>query len=1460
MYFATGAALTAALNALPTSLTGTYKAFDAFYYADKYMGSYTGTLSPIEHFVQVGAARGYKPNADFDPTYYQSKYADLAAFDAADLLFHYVKFGLNEGRPGNATLATYKWADYLAAYPDVAKYVNDNLASFGGSATNGAIAHYVKFGAVQGFTVPGSTPAQSFTLTTGVDTGSKFVGGAGDDTFVAVDTQVASTQTLTSGDSLDGGLGADTLLIAASGGAAVAAPLVSTVGVETLNVTNNNTGLYTIDSSLMSGLKTVQMTAGAQDVTVSNGSTILNGSLVSTSRSLTMSPASGTAGTTDSMSLSINGAGTTATSTVTANGIEIVDLTSTGSASGSATASTRVAIVSNALDVLNVSGEANARLTVNFAGAAGTDVATLDASKSTGGVNVDITLGGSNIANITGGTGNDSFTLGTLSKLHTVAGGTGTDTITVSAASYDKTLTTQNAANVSGFEVLSIAASGSADVRSFSGNTAFTSFEAAGATATLTGLSTSAATLTAKTIGGTITATRATDGTTDAMTVNLSPATPGVFTALSIVDEETVTIASGGTAIGDNTITTLSATDATSLTVTGARSLTIGTLSGATALATLNASANTGATFSVNASVSAANMTATGSAGVNASDGALVNTITTGTGNDTITGGAYYDSLTGGTGNDSISGAAGNDKLYGNSNNDTLDGGDGDDLLDGDVGNDSLIGGAGNDSILAASGNDTVSGGAGNDAIYVTTLNDDDSIDGGTDTDTLSALAPTTTGAGATADQYTDVTDSVVAKISAVETGYIQVTTLGTNQAASTALTLDMTGVSGMSTLWLDVVDGTADGDEYIVVKNFGGSTINLTGLSSATTANPESLTLDGISQAALTVNVRSYATAAGEATVFTGVEAVTVSGQSQINSANVTNTLGVVTANSSSSASIRTSGSTISAANTGALTVDSLNANNALTVAVNAGAYDTLTVTQDVNATNGLVQTLNVDAAAAASINIDGGDFNLTGSTVRNANINLLADAQLFDNADQSTVDVEATAVSVLAMTLGANSKASLDFDAAVTSGTVTMSSGSQWNVNTIGATGAVTSITLTGTGDVESGKTIAVIAPDIRLIGSTVTFNASGLTDIDSLSISSTASVKATISLPSTATGAGEISSGPGADVLTGGNGIDRFGLTGRVETLTIAQGNEGAADTITLTFNGVPTAATAAAADGASKDANTAALLVAAINATSATSFVTATNADAVITINYNQYFGTPGAVSAETDADNDSSQTFAVSAAGDNAGADTINGGIGADVILAGTGGDSITGGTGLDTYLYINGDAAVTIAGTGNSGTITGYDQIIGFALGTATTNSETIDALIGTASVVANSAGVNGTDSTLTIGGVAIKSHAIASGIFTFDDADVFATALSLTSLADVAAVVQYLQLQDLGGADAITATFTVTISGTTSTWMFIQGLDAGTDTADSLIELVGVTGLSVSATNGNTAGLIDIG
>jgi len=93
----------------------------------------------------------------------------------------------------------------------------------------------------------------TFTLTTGLDTGSKFTGGAGDDTFTSVDTSTTTT-TLTTGDSLVGGAGSDTLLLVASGGAALSAATISSSGIETLSVVNNNSGILTVAATLISGL------------------------------------------------------------------------------------------------------------------------------------------------------------------------------------------------------------------------------------------------------------------------------------------------------------------------------------------------------------------------------------------------------------------------------------------------------------------------------------------------------------------------------------------------------------------------------------------------------------------------------------------------------------------------------------------------------------------------------------------------------------------------------------------------------------------------------------------------------------------------------------------------------------------------------------------------------------------------------------------------------------------------------------------------------------------------------------------------------------------------------------------------------------------------------------------------------------------------------------------------------
>jgi hypothetical protein len=170
MYFSTGSQLSTALASLSASKVGQFLAFDALYYSNTYMlNGNTSALTPIEHFVQYGAAAMAKPNATFDPVYYKQHYADLAGtnLNAADLLYHFMQFGLDEGRLPNATLAAaFNSTAYLAAYPDVAAYVNANLAAFGGSASNGALAHYVKFGAAQGFTLPvAAATGTTFNLT-----------------------------------------------------------------------------------------------------------------------------------------------------------------------------------------------------------------------------------------------------------------------------------------------------------------------------------------------------------------------------------------------------------------------------------------------------------------------------------------------------------------------------------------------------------------------------------------------------------------------------------------------------------------------------------------------------------------------------------------------------------------------------------------------------------------------------------------------------------------------------------------------------------------------------------------------------------------------------------------------------------------------------------------------------------------------------------------------------------------------------------------------------------------------------------------------------------------------------------------------------------------------------------------------------------------------------------------------
>jgi Ca2+-binding RTX toxin-like protein len=181
-----------------------------------------------------------------------------------------------------------------------------------------------------------------------------------------------------------------------------------------------------------------------------------------------------------------------------------------------------------------------------------------------------------------------------------------------------------------------------------------------------------------------------------------------------------------------------------------------------------------------------------------------------------------------------------------------------------------------------------------------------------------------------------------------------------------------------------------------------------------------------------------------------------------------------------------------------------------------------------------------------------------------------------------------------------------------------------------------------------------------------------------------------------------------------------------------------------------------------------------------------------------------------------------------------GADIIDAGGGADNITAGAGADTITGGAGADTFVVSSGESIAVVGGSGDSGTISGYDVVTDFDV------TEDVLDLEGTVVAAADTAGTDGNNSNLTIGGQTVKSHSISNGVITFDDDDSYSSALTLNSAADVAAVVEYLQQNDLGDAGT-TVSFVAIIGGVQHTLVYEQVADdPGSD--DILVALTGVT------------------
>jgi len=381
-----------------------------------------------------------------------------------------------------------------------------------------------------------------------------------------------------------------------------------------------------------------------------------------------------------STTLSFKGVnGVNAGGVITANVIDASAITAVGTGGTNTTAAF---FMNNAPTATSVTGSGgmdvligNASTASSINGGAGNDTITGGSGNDTliGGEGVDSIVSGAGNDSIDAGAGNDTINMaGNLAAGDTIDGGAGTDTLLSSVA-----IAATASGNIKNIEVIGFSGNVSQDMTAFlnAGVTTISSTSGAGAI-TISNAQTDFNTLIIAQTAAQPTLTRLVNGTNDTLNLLLQDGTADTtLTTPSLANEENITVGENGsdvTAAVTFALGTVTATQLKVLTITGSNNHTM-TLSGNTALATINASAATG-TLSITDGNSSVNETITGPASTGM-------TVAGGSGSDSITGGSAADSLTGGAGNDTINGQAGNDVIVNGAGTDVLTGGDGIDTL-----------------------------------------------------------------------------------------------------------------------------------------------------------------------------------------------------------------------------------------------------------------------------------------------------------------------------------------------------------------------------------------------------------------------------------------------------------------------------------------------------------------------------------------------------------------------------------------------------------------------------------------------------------------------------------------------------------------------------------------------------------------------------------------------------------
>ena len=648
-----------------------------------------GLTTAFEHFSTFGHRENRPLLPFFDTQAYLLANPDVASATTApgwvSAWNHFVLFGILEGRSPNGSTGftgLFDNAKYLAQNTDVATAVSD------GAFRNG-FEHYLLFGAKEGraaFNTAGNaidfqssvTPGETFTLTKGIDNYNATNGKAtaGNDTYIAaIDNTNAESNTLNTGDVIDGAGGDDTLDLIIAGNGAATWPAVTVKNVEILKLKQVATSGAIDLANFDSNLKTIELRESSANATLNNALktqsfTVKNITATSNLTTDINFKAGELSGSSDAINLTLNNVTAAPGASNTLNldggapnqGVEIVNVKVEGGNAELKALNVRDNGSNTTLTKLVVTGDKNLTVTnaIDFAGGAGE----VDASAFTG--RLSLNLDNNDDVTVKGGKGDDTFLFGaSLTSIDSIDGGDGKDTL--GADTFADLQAAFNANRVSNIEALRIqeliTTTGTLDV-SKAGNISDITLKGvkAGVTATFDKLAADAAFTIRVGGSGTLVANlkdATLAGTNNTLTLTLGSANDGgainagTITANGV---ENVNIAARGKAANftaNNTLTITANADLKKVVVSGEEGL---TLTAGSSITEYDASASTGEQNTSLVTFSAS--------------GAM------------IKGGSRNDVLRGGAGNDTIVGGAGDDTLSGGLGSDVMEGGDGSDTYE----------------------------------------------------------------------------------------------------------------------------------------------------------------------------------------------------------------------------------------------------------------------------------------------------------------------------------------------------------------------------------------------------------------------------------------------------------------------------------------------------------------------------------------------------------------------------------------------------------------------------------------------------------------------------------------------------------------------------------------------------------------------------------------------------------